>query len=101
MPELLFEKGCRFMNRYLSWVFKAINLEWDPDLEEAIEFTKLDVKPLEVVTFAWATALLSIVFFSILSLLIFFLGYLALARFYYGDFPCLLYLHLSEEVGQL
>jgi len=75
MPELLFEKGCRFMNRHLSWVFRTINLEWDLDLEEAIEFTRLGVKPLEVITFAWAAALLSIVFFSILSLLIFFLGY--------------------------
>ena len=75
MPDLLFEKGCRFMNRYLSWVLRALNLEWDPELEEAIEFTKLDVTPLEVVTFAWVTALFSIVFFSVLSMLIFFLDY--------------------------
>ena len=75
MPELLFEKGCRFMNRHLSRVFRNINLEWDQELEDAIEFTKLGVRPIEVITSAWAAALLSIVLFSILSLLIFFLGH--------------------------
>jgi hypothetical protein len=75
MPGLLFERGCRFMNRRMSGIFRTLNLEWDKELEEAIEFTKLDVNPQEVVVSAWATSMLVIISFSILSLTIFFLGY--------------------------
>jgi hypothetical protein len=75
MPDTLFEKCCRFMSRHFSWISRRINLEWDLELEEAVEFTRLDVKPQEVVTSAWSTALLSIASFTMLSLLMFFFGY--------------------------
>jgi hypothetical protein len=72
--EKLFEKSCRWINKYFSFLFKRVNLEWDQELEEAIEFTKLGVKPREVIVFAWFMALFFIILFFVLGLIFFILN---------------------------
>ncbi len=75
MQGRLFEMGCGFTNRHFSCLPRYVNLEWDRGLEDALEFTKLCVKPLEVVVFAWASAILAVTLSLIIAPLVFFLGY--------------------------
>ncbi|MEM4347627.1 MAG: hypothetical protein QW802_03470 [Candidatus Altiarchaeota archaeon] len=69
--ENLFERACIGTNKYFSFFFKGINLEWDKELESSIEFSQLNVKPREVVVFAWSIALLSLVFSLIVAIVSF------------------------------
>jgi Ca2+/Na+ antiporter len=72
MLSSLYEKGCLFVNQYFSWVFKSIDLEWDEKLEDALDFLHIDLKPREIMIFAWFSGLAVLIitfFFTLVAML--------------------------------
>lgn len=80
----------------------GVKLEWGSELEEAVEYTKLGATPFEVVVCAWTTALLTIVISSLISLILYLMGYnplpmllagfilAALLAYYLSEYPKIL-----------
>ncbi len=57
MMKSYYKNSCILINQHFSEMFKGINLKWKKELEDALTFTELGLKPKEVTIFAWTIAL--------------------------------------------
>ena len=78
MLSSLYTDACLFVNRHFAGLFKGVNLEWNEELEDAINFVRMGVTPREVMVFAWFSGLVFMIFALFSALVALFLGISAL-----------------------
>ncbi|MEA1924543.1 MAG: hypothetical protein U9M95_01610 [Candidatus Altiarchaeota archaeon] len=83
MEKSLYEKKIKQVAKKTELLHRKINLEWDTELEEAIEFNRMQVSPREVTAAAWITGAAMVILSTIISIT---------AHIYLGTNPLILLL---------
>ncbi len=65
----LYEKTTKTISGKAEFIFKTVNLEWSPELDEAIEFNRMNITAKEVIISAWALGL-TLLFITFIATLI-------------------------------
>ncbi|MBN2251025.1 MAG: hypothetical protein JW724_03005 [Candidatus Altiarchaeota archaeon] len=76
--------SCNFVNRNFAWMFKGLELEWNKELEESLEFIRLGPTPKEITLFAWFAGLLLVILSLFGAFIALFLGLNALYVLFIG-----------------
>ena len=94
MIKSLYKDSCIFVNKNFAGLFKGVNIEWDKELEDSLEFIDLGLTPREVIVFAWFTALLFFVLSFLAAMVALFIGMNALYILLFGMILACLSLYL-------
>ncbi len=69
MEKSLYEKTIKLLAKKTELLHKKINLEWDKELEEAIEFNRMQVSAREVTAAAWITGFIFLALTGVTAIL--------------------------------